>query len=153
MRRATLCILLFILTMTSLAAAETARVISKENAIRADTKFFAPVRVTVQFKDVLTVLGQRGDWYQVRFKGVEGYIHKSALEEKSFSFGGGSGGGQGASKDEVALAGKGFNPDVERAYGKKHPTLSFQTVDRIEQTRVPVDQLEKFIVNGGLNRP
>jgi hypothetical protein len=146
--------LLFCLTaMPPLAAAETARVVTRENAIRTDSRFFAPVRVTVRYQDTVTVLARKGDWFKVRFKGTEGYIHKSALEEKNFSFGSLAGKGGGASADEVALAGKGFNPQVEASFRKSHPGLSFRTVDELERSRVPAEQMERFIVTGGLNTP
>lgn len=138
---------------TSLVAAETARVATKETAIRADAKFFAPVKATARYQDTLTIIGRRGDWFQVKFRGTEGFVHKSAIEEKSFSLGSMAGKGGGASSDEVALAGKGFNPQVEASYKQGHPDLDFRTVNQVGQYQVPAAELEKFIAAGGLNKP
>lgn len=150
---AAVAVLSLLVLTTSLAAAETARVVTKENAIRADAKFFAPVKATVRYQDTLTVIARRGDWFQVKFRGVEGFIHKSALEEKSFSLGSLSGKKGGASSDEVALAGKGFNPQVEASYREGHPELDFRSVDQVGRYQVPTAELENFIVTGGLNQP
>ena len=60
--------------------AETATVVTKENAIREDCKFYSPVKVNVSFKYEMEVISQQRDWYRVRFRGVEGCIHKSALD-------------------------------------------------------------------------
>ncbi len=74
-------LLLCLLLATASLAADTARVATKENAIRSDARFFAPVKAKVRYQDTVTVLDKKGDWYKVRFKGAEGYIHKSGLEE------------------------------------------------------------------------
>jgi hypothetical protein len=58
-----------------------------------------------------------------------------------------------ASEDEVALAGKGFNPQVEESYKRKHAELDFNKVDRIEKFKIPEDELVIFIRDGGLDQP
>lgn len=146
--------IVILMTAVSAAAADTARVITKENAIRQDCKFFAPIKAKVRYNDLLTILAASGDWYKVSYKGVKGCIHKGALAQKSFSLAklaGGTGGG--ASGDEVALAGKGFNPQVEASYKKGHPELDFKLVDEIEGYQVAPDTLQEFMQNGGLTLP
>lgn len=133
--------------------AESARVVTRENAIRSECRFFAPVKVKVRYNDRLTILGQKGDWFLVSFRGVKGCIHKSALEQKSFRLSSLIGTGGGATSEEVSLAGKGFNPQVESAYKGKHPNLDFRTVDIIEGFKVPPAELEKFLKEGGLTTP
>lgn len=154
MKRALSITCLCLLGASAAFAADTAQVITRENAIRSDARFFAPVKTTVRYNDTVTILAKKGDWVQVRFKGTEGYIHKSALKGKSLSLGSlGGGGSGGASSDEVALAGKGFNPQVEAAYRTGHPDVDFTVVDRVEQVKVVDRDLEKFITTGGLNTP
>lgn len=133
-------------------AADTARVIVKENAIREQCRFFSPVKAKIRLNDVLTVTGKSGDWYKVTFKGVNGCVHKSAIEQKSFKLGN-LVGSSGASKDEVSLAGKGFNPQVEASYKGSHPEADFRTVDTIEGFKVSNESLGEFLKNGGLNEP
>ncbi|HBR20972.1 MAG TPA: hypothetical protein DD713_00140 [Nitrospiraceae bacterium] len=135
-------------------AADTARVITKESAIRADCKFFSPVRAKVKYNDTLEIISQEGDWFRVKFKNTKGCIHKSAIEEKTFKLSGLLGSRpQSATADEVSLAGKGFNPQVENSYKKKHPNLDFRTVDRIGEYTVSEGEMQSFITSGGLNLP
>jgi hypothetical protein len=55
----------------------------------------------------------------------------------------------GASGSEVALAGKGFNPEVEAEY-KKNPTLNYAAVDEMETYVVVPTALSAFITQGGI---
>jgi hypothetical protein len=142
----------FLLISADFAYAETARVASRENAIRQDCRFFAPVKAKVKLNDSLTVQSKSGDWFKVTFNGISGCIHKSALEDKSFRLSnlGGDSGAQ-TSANEVALAGKGFNPQVEASYKGKHPDMDFASVDRIEKLQPTQDELQEFFLKGGLN--
>ncbi len=146
-------VLLFITFFSSVAFAETMNVITKENSVREDCKFLAPVKAKVRYGDRLEVLSKEGDWFRVKFRNIRGCIHKGAVTEKSVSLSGVSGTGSSASADEVSLAGKGFNPEVERSYRNKHPELNFRTVDGIEQYKISEEALRKFIRNGDLNQP
>lgn len=146
-------ILLLFLLIPSLAFADKLKVVTRENAIRKDCKFFSPVRTKVKYDDVIDLVSQSGDWYKVKYGNVKGCIHKSAVEVKKFKLAGLLGKKTEASTDEVALAGKGFNPQVESAYKGKHPELDFELVDKIEELDVPQEQLVDFIKKGKLNLP
>jgi hypothetical protein len=52
--------------------------------------------------------------------------------------------------DEVALAGKGFTPEVETGYRAKHPEMNFAQVDTIETFKVDPAALQTFIKEGDL---
>jgi hypothetical protein len=54
------------------------------------------------------------------------------------------------SSDEVALAGKGFTPEVESGYRSKHPEMDFAQVDKIETFKVDPASLQTFIKEGDL---
>ena len=54
------------------------------------------------------------------------------------------------SSDEVALAGKGFTPEVESGYRSKHPEMDFAQVDKIEGFKVEPASLQAFIKEGDL---
>ena len=134
------------------ATAETLTVITKQNALRESCKFFAPIKATVHYNDVLEVITQNGDWYQVSYKGIQGCIHRSSVEKKSVSFGSlDLSGGQSPSGEEIALGGKGFNPQVEAAYARENPGLNFQAINRVDSYKVSDDKLLKFIEDGKLN--
>ncbi len=151
-------LLILILGMTSAFAlaksanGENLTVMTKQNALRESCKFFAPIKTTVHYNDVLEVISQSGDWYHVSYKGVQGCIHRSAVEKKSISLGSlDISGGSSTSGDEVAIAGKGFNPQVEAAYARENPGLNFQAVNKVESYKVSDDKLITFIENGRLN--
>jgi len=54
------------------------------------------------------------------------------------------------SSDEVALAGKGFTPEVESGYRAKHPEMNFAQVDKVETFKVDPAALQTFIKEGDL---
>ncbi len=136
-----------------LHAAEIVRVVTKENAVRQQCRFFSPVKIKVRYNDPLTILSRSGDWYKVSFRGVSGCIHKGAVVAGSYTPGRSLRGGGGASAEEVSLAGKGFNPRVEAAYKGRHPGLGFRDVDVVERFQVSEDALESFLRKGGLTTP
>ena len=51
---------------------------------------------------------------------------------------------------EVAMAGKGFSPDMEMEYRKNG--LDYSMVDSMERITVPSDDLLRFITEGRLSR-
>lgn len=135
------------------AAAETVQVTTRENALRKECRFFAPVKLKVTLGERLTVKGRKGDWYLVSARGVNGCIHKSAVETRSFASAGRGAASGGASADEVSLAGKGFNPQVEADYRKTNRELNYAAVDEIVRITVREDELESFVLKGGLIQP
>ena len=82
--------------------------------------------------------------------GTTGWLHESALTKKRIAMSAGtSDAAAGVSSDEVALAGKGFNEQVEtkmRADGK----LDYTWVDRMSQFQVTPDQITSFRAQGNL---
>jgi hypothetical protein len=152
MRTILITILLCSLTCLS-AAAETIQVTTRENAVRSECRFFAPVKLKVVLGDSLTVKGRKGDWYLVSAKGANGCIHKSAVEARSFASSGRGAATGGASADEVSLAGKGFNPQVEAGYRKSGKNLNYAAVDEIARISVSEKSLETFVLQGGLTPP
>ncbi|MBF0320230.1 MAG: hypothetical protein HQL01_10570 [Nitrospirae bacterium] len=142
-----------LLAVPSYVFGETMQVVTKENAVRAECNFFSAVRAMVKYADTLDILSTKGDWYLVKFGDKEGCIHKSALNKTAVQLTKSEGGKHSASKDEVSLAGKGFNPQVEDAYKKKHPEMDFNLVTEIEGYTVQAEKLGEFVKVGGLTEP
>lgn len=154
-RKISIVISLFVMLCPLLLRAETASVITKENAIREYCKFFAPVKARVKYFDTLEILFPEGDWFRVKFKAIEGCIHRGAIEKKVVS---GAGlpffrKSPGLSESEAALAGKGFNPQVESSFKQKHPEMKYHLVDAIEKVTLSDRELSQFMTNGGLTLP
>ncbi len=152
MKTALIAILLCSLPCQAMTA-ETVQVTTRENAVRNECRFFAPVKLKVVLGDRLDVSGRKGDWYLVSARGVSGCIHKSAVESRNFSSSGRGAATGAASTDEVSLAGKGFNPQVEAGYRASGKDLNYDAVDEIGRLTVSEKSLESFIKQGGLIQP
>ena len=140
--------------ISSVAAAATVKVITQEAMIRQDKRFFAPALIRVPFGAALQESGREGDWFRVSYQGKEGWIHKSAVQEQKFQLSSLAGGQAGeASQDEVALAGKGFNPEVEKAFRDKNPKMRYDLVNQVQAYRVEEQRLQAFIRAGNLREP
>jgi len=140
--------------ITSVAAAATVKVITQEAMIRKDKRFFAPALIRAPFGAALEESGREGDWFRVSYQGKEGWIHKSAVQEQKFQLSSLAGGqAEEASQDEVALAGKGFNPEVEKAFRDKNPKMRYDLVNQVQAYRVEEQRLQAFIRAGNLREP
>ena len=108
--------------------------------------FLAPTVTKLVRGDQLTLVEEQKDWYHVKTKdGQDGWINKTSVVDKAVALSTKPGGGQGGvSNDEVALAGRGFSPEVEAAYKKDHPNLDYSHVDKIEKLDVDGGALAKF---------
>lgn len=142
-----------ILLCASFAAAQSKMNVQVQNGqIRATPSFLGKVVVMVPYGAVVDVLQQKGDWSQVRnAQGQTGWMHKSALTTKRIVLSAGSTTAKsGASSDELALAGKGFNSDVEREYKAKNANLNFAAVDRMEKIKIPATEMQTFLQAGAI---
>ena len=54
------------------------------------------------------------------------------------------------SSEEIALAGKGFNQQVEQEYKKQNRNVDFSWVDKMEQIVIPQQEMQTFLQQGGL---
>lgn len=137
----------------SIAFAEPFSVITKTNTIRQMPRFFSPVKAYVKYGDVVYLISKEGDWFRVRFKNITGYIHKSAIEKRVISPSTTYSQRSGVSEEEIILAGKGFNPQVERSYREKYPQMRYDLVDKVENFKISETELISFIQTGGLTEP
>lgn len=124
----------------------------KDGKLRADPSFLGKILGSVAYGDTVTVIRQQEPWLFVSAKnGLSGWIHNSALSEKEIALQSGSSNvGKTASQKEVALAGKGFNADVEKEFKKQNPNLNFDWVNRMEKFVVSDQEIIRFIKDGGL---
>jgi uncharacterized protein YgiM (DUF1202 family) len=121
----------------------------RDGQLRSTPSFLGTVVGSVNYGDQVDVQQQQGDWMEVNYKGQKGWIHNSALTTKSINVGGGGKDAQmKASGKEVALAGKGFNADVEAQYRKGHQNANYAAVDRMEQIRIASQEMVAFLDKG-----
>ena len=147
-------LLLGLCFMTSVALAATVKVITQEAVIRKDKRFFAPAVTRVPYCSVIQESGREGDWLRVSYKGKAGWIHVSAVQEQKFQLSSLAGGeAQEASQDEVALAGKGFTPEVEKAFRDKNPKMRYDLVNQVQSYKVDEQKIQTFLQAGNLKEP
>ncbi len=130
----------------SLVGAATITVLVQQTTLRKRPQFYAPSAGTAKLGDTFDADGPDAGWY----KTDGGYIHQSAVTAKKVKVSASGSVGGGASADEVTLAGKGFNSQVEQSYGGKHPEADFAGVDAMEKRSVSDDAVLRFMGEGGL---
>lgn len=127
----------------------------KAGQIRSAPSYLGQVLATVDYGARVEVLQQRGDWMEVQAEGApKGWMHSSALTKKKIVLASGSEDVRtGTSGEELALAGKGFNKEVEAEFKQQNPEVDFKWVDWMEKTRFTVDDLAAFLKAGGVKSP
>ena len=148
------CCLFLLLGTSGAFAQEFVSVVTQKNAIRDSCRFFAPIRATVEYQDQLQVVSRQEDWLIVTFQDQQGCIHATAVQEMTISLTRLAQENiehREATQDEVSLAGKGFNPQVEKTYRDENPGMDFDAVEKIMAFEATPDTLERFIEEGGLN--
>jgi hypothetical protein len=117
--------------------------------IKDSTGFFARVKGKLSYGDACTALQERGRWVEVRSntnQALQGWIPAASVSTRRVVS---SSTSASASADELALAGKAFSEEVERAY-REGGDLNYDDIDKMEQPVVSAGELRTFIVEGRL---
>ena len=133
----------------ALAAAETVTVIVRKTSIRRDRQFYAPTVAEADLGASFTVLAREKGWVKVGTKSGEGWLHESAVTVKKVAASS-QGPGAAVADEDITLAGKGFNPQVESEYRKKNPEADFDAVDRMERLEPGEKAVASFMREGNL---
>jgi len=144
--------LIALAAVTAWAASQMMSVQVREGQVRERPSFLGKVVTDVEYGDRMTVLSSQGGWTKVRDgDGKTGWIHTSALTEKKVVLKAGDIDAEtAASGEELALAGKGFNDEVEAEFRSGNPDVDYDWVDRMERMVVPVDEAVDFLADGGV---
>jgi uncharacterized protein YgiM (DUF1202 family) len=127
------------------------RVQVKNGQVRATPSFLGKIVANLHYGDQVTTLNSSGDWTEVSVGGVRGWMHKSALTTGNISLqAGGKDAPLAASNDELALAGKGFNEQVEASFKAKNPNLDYTSINRMEAVTTSAEERQRFLSEGGL---
>ena len=127
------------------------RVQVKDGQVRATPSFLGKIVANLHYGDQVTTLNISGDWTEVSVGGVRGWMHKSALTTGNISLqSGGKGAPLAASNDELALAGKGFNEQVEASFKSRNPNMDYTWVNRMEAVVISPAEMQRFLSEGGL---
>ncbi len=113
--------------------------------------FYSQPVAELALGQVLTVLESGTQWFRVSASSsLTGWVHSSAITPASAGSGSVGSGSGAVSQDEVTLAGRGFNSEIEAAYSSDNPGLDFDKVDAIEGFEVSTQLLEAFLAAGSL---
>jgi SH3-like domain-containing protein len=127
------------------ASRNTRYVAVKTTPLKDSTGFFAKELGNLSLGTEVTVVREDGKWTEVRAGNVSGWVASASLSARRVVAS-----NTNVSASEVALAGKGFAPDMEIEYKKNG--LDYSEVDRMENLVIPADDLLKFITDGRLSR-
>jgi hypothetical protein len=131
-------------------AAETVTVIVKKTSVRRDRQFYAPTVAEATLGEAFAVLAREKGWVKVGTGAGEGWLHESAVTAKKVAASAQAPAGGKVDAQDVALAGKGFNPQVESEYRKKNPQADFAAVDRMERLGASEKAVAAFLGEGNL---
>jgi uncharacterized protein YgiM (DUF1202 family) len=149
-----LSIVVMFLFIACLASAQTSKQMSvtvKETQVRATPSYMGKILAVLAYGDRIEVIAEQRGWARVSLPSGEGWVNLSALTTKKIVLQAGSENvSSGASSGEVALAGKGFNQEVEDKY-KQDNNLDYTWVDRMGGFSATPEQVLAFLEQGELN--
>jgi len=143
-----------VLLVAGFAAAQVSRggtlyVAVKTVDLKSGTGWFASNRGKLEYGDAVTVLQVNGRFVEVRSVAnstVTGWTASANMSTRPVV----AGTTGTATAREVALAGKGFNQEVEQSY-RDQQNLNYADVDRVESIVVDFNALRRFLVEGRLS--
>ena len=123
----------------------------RNGRVRATPSQLGAVVATVDYGAKVEAGTPEKGWYPVTTAdGKTGWLHESVLSKKPIVLRAGTtDAATGASSDEVALAGKGFNEQVE-AKLRNEGKLDYTWVDRMSAFKVDANEISKFLKEGHL---
>jgi hypothetical protein len=147
-------LLFLVFIFTGFVSAQVSRggtlyVAVKSQPLKSSTGFFASTRGTLNYGDRVTVLQVSGRFVEVRSatnSSLTGWAPSANLSAREII----SGNTATLSARETALAGKGFNQEVENSYKSQNRNLNYADVDRVEAITVTEANLQRFLQEGRL---
>jgi uncharacterized protein YgiM (DUF1202 family) len=139
--------------IASVGLSETESVKNQTAKVRETPAPLGKIIATLSYGDAVEVLEKQGIWRKVSLKdGQIGWIHEADLSAKKIVLSSGeSVAHANASEHEVALAGKGFNSDVEKQFKNNNKELDFTWIDKMVQINIPVSEMQSFMKEGGVS--
>lgn len=143
-------IAVFLFVFTSLAADKEMSVQTREARLKSEPTPFSTVVGKANLADRVTVMEEKGIWSKVRVQssGKTGWLPTRSLTKKKLQLEAASVEKTSASSGEMALATKGFTPEVEKAFKKQNSKISFEWVDKMESVSFPFDEKKAFLEKG-----
>jgi len=144
------CIFLLILTLcaASLVFAQADRstryVAVQTVALKDSAGFFAKDLGSLSLGDTVRLIAEDGKWSNVQAGNLTGWVPTTSLSARRVVAS-----NTAVTASEVAMAGKGFSPNMEQAYQRSGP--DYAMVDSMESITVSTVDLRRFINEGRLS--
>jgi hypothetical protein len=127
----------------------------KESHVRDAPSFLSKIVGKFVYGDRVRIAEENGAWRKVGPEegDPKGWVHSSALTKKKVVLQPGQADvEEAATSDELALAGKGFNKQVEEQFSSENPDTDYTWIDWMEQIVVSHDEMRRFQEEGGLTQ-
>lgn len=134
--------------------AKTMSVQVRKSQLRNQPSFLGKPVTKIVYGDKVTIIEEKESWIKVHpARGsIDGWVHISALTAKEIILKPNSSDiTSAASNDEIALAGKGFNQQVEEQFKQNNKNIDFSRIDAMEKIVISQDEKQAFLHNGGLD--
>lgn len=146
-----LCILSAMVQLTALSPG-VYQVSVRETIVRERPSFLGKVLTSLTYGEKVKVVDSHGAWSFIEYTGSsQGWIHTAAISSQKIELTRSDKGvDTSASNDEVALAGKGFNKEVEQQYIDQN-SMDYSWIDYMETIEVDIVTLVEFTNEEALN--
>ena len=134
------------------AHAESIYIQQKQTLLKEAPSFLAKTVATCKYGDEVKVIEEKEKWKKVSFGTKKGWIFASAAVDTLNYSSGASNAPSSVSSNEVMLAGKGFNKQVESTYREENPKLRFDLVDAMEKESIKPQVQSSFAQVGQLKQ-
>jgi len=149
------CLLLGLCGLTVLAVEQKLMNVQvKKGTVRSTPSFLGRIIASLNYGDQVVVKEEHNSWSKIVVPGIstEAWMHSSALSNKKIILKpGASDVEQAASNDELTLAGRGFNQEVEKEFKSQNPRMDFTWIDRMEMMVVSQNEIQAFVKVGELH--
>lgn len=143
---------IMLMLMLFQANAESIYIQQKQTLLKETPSFLAKTVATCKYGDEVKVIEEKEKWKKVSFKTKKGWIFASAAVENLNYSSGASNAPSSVSSNEVMLAGKGFNKQVESTYREQNPKMRFDLVDAMEKQSINPKSQVSFVQAGQLKQ-
>lgn len=138
------CVLLVLfLSLPALAWAEVMYVQVAKTRLLTKPSAFSRSKATLSYRTKVEVITKTGAYFKVKTKRGTGYVPKRSLVVTKPKYSSRLK-GKYISSEEVALATKGFNEQVESDYRRQHNNLPYAALDQLEKDTNYSDPVKTF---------
>ena len=136
-------ICVFSLSLAFSQAGKTLYVAVENAPVKDSAGNFSSERGKLPLGTMVTAVSEKGKWTEIRAGNLTGWVASADLSARRVIASGST-----VTPGEVALAGKGFSPQMETEY--RRGGLDYSRVDSMERIAIPGTELQRFIIDGRL---